>query len=88
MRASKMNLITVNIVGSLPRCLVRTFASLACISLAMAQSPVTFAATGNLIASVPSPQATLLSNGKVLVTGFPCNKKKSNSLAEILDLGS
>jgi len=34
-----------------------------------AQSPGTFTATGNLITAEPSPFATFLSNGKVLVTG-------------------
>jgi hypothetical protein len=33
---------------------------------ALAQSPGTFTATGNLITAEPSPQAILLSNGKVL----------------------
>jgi hypothetical protein len=36
---------------------------------ALAQSPGTFTATGNLIAAEGSPQATLLSNGKVPITG-------------------
>jgi hypothetical protein len=34
-----------------------------------AQSPGTFTATGNLTAAEGSPQATLLSNGRVLITG-------------------
>src|SRR5580692_1638101 len=36
---------------------------------ALAQSPGTFMATGNLVAAEGFPQATLLSNGKVLITG-------------------
>jgi uncharacterized protein (TIGR03437 family) len=66
-----MNLTTVNIVGSLPRCLVRTLASLACISLAMAQSAGTFTPTGDLTDGTSFPKAALLSNGKVLITGYP-----------------
>ncbi len=39
------------------------------VAVLSAQSPGTFTATGNLITAEGSPQATLLSNGKVLITG-------------------
>jgi hypothetical protein len=41
----------------------------ASIAMLSAQSPGTFTAAGNLITAEGSPQATLLSNGKVLITG-------------------
>jgi hypothetical protein len=41
----------------------------ASVAVLSAQSPGTFTATGNLIRAEGTPQATLLSNGKVLITG-------------------
>jgi hypothetical protein len=41
----------------------------ASVAVLSAQSPGTFTATGNLITAEESPQATLLSNGKVLIAG-------------------
>src|SRR5580658_616961 len=48
--------------------MIRQLLFSASVAVLSAQSPGTFTATGNLITAEGSPQATLLSNGKVLIT--------------------